>query len=106
MLSISMALARSGAPNPRRADVPRNVVGLQIRKLRLQQRLTQPALAARCQVLGYDLSRESLSKIEARLRSVTDAEIVFLARALRVPFAQLFPPRDELAKSMKPFQNA
>lgn len=84
---------------------PQNLIGWQVRRLRLQQRLTQPALAARCQVVGYDLSRESLAKIEGRIRTVTDAEVVLLAQALRVPFVLLYPPEEELPKLLKPFQN-
>lgn len=84
---------------------PQNLIGWQVRRLRLQQRLTQPDLAARCQVVGYDLSRESLAKIEGRIRTVTDAEVVLLAQALRVPFALLFPLEEELAGLLKPFQN-
>ena len=99
-----MALARSGAPTSRRADAPRNVVGLQVRRLRQQLRLTQPALAARCQVLGYDLSRESLSKIEARLRSVSDAEVLMLAEALKVPYSLLFPEPEQTAAALRPFK--
>ena len=103
MLRSGMALARSGAPGPRRTDAPRNVVGLQIRKLR-RQRMTQPALAARCQVLGYDLSRESLSKIEARLRSVSDAEVLMLAEALKVPYTLLFPEPEHTAAVLRAFK--
>ncbi len=61
-----------------------NIIGTQVRKLRYQQGLTQEALAARCGVLGWDLSRGTLSKIEAQLRCVTDVELEFLAKALRV----------------------
>ena len=50
-----------------------NVIGPQLRKLRYQQNITQEAMAARCGVLGWDLSRGTLSKIEAQLRCVTDA---------------------------------
>ena len=84
---------------------PQNLVGWQVRRLRLQQRLTQPALAARCQLVGYDLSRESLAKIEGRIRTVTDAEVALLAQALRVPFILLYPPEEELLRLLKPFQN-
>ena len=75
---------------------PMNLVGPQVRRLRVQQGLTQPAFAVRCQRSGYVLSRESLAKIESRLRGVTDAEVVLLARALRVPFVLLYPAAEEL----------
>src|ERR1051326_7132192 len=45
-----------------------NIVGPQIRKLRYQQNLTQEQLAARCGIRGWDISRATLSKIEAQIR--------------------------------------
>jgi transcriptional regulator with XRE-family HTH domain len=68
-----------------------NIVGPQIRKLRYQSELTQEMLAARCGVLGLDLSRGTLSKIEAQLRCVTDMELVVLAQALQVHVEALLP---------------
>jgi transcriptional regulator with XRE-family HTH domain len=70
-----------------------NVVGSQVRKLRYQQGVTQESLAARCGVLGWDLSRATLSKIEAQLRCVTDSELEILAKALKVQINALFPAR-------------
>jgi transcriptional regulator with XRE-family HTH domain len=68
-----------------------NIIGPQLRRIRYQQGLTQPALTAKCQLLGWDISRESLAKIESQLRGVTDMEVLKLAKALRVHFAVLFP---------------
>lgn len=73
-----------------------NLVGPQVRLFRMQQGLSQPAFAVRCQLAGYDISREGIAKIESRLRGVLDAEVVLLARALRVPFALLYPAADGL----------
>ena len=66
-------------------------MGPQIRKLRYQQELTQELFAARCSVLGLELSRGTLSKIEAQLRCVTDAELMILAKALKVEPTVLLP---------------
>ena len=68
-----------------------NIVGPQVRRIRYQQGLTQPSLTSRCQLIGWDISRESLAKIESQLRSVSDLEILKLAKALRVHFSVLFP---------------
>lgn len=70
-----------------------NIVGPQVRRLRDQQDMTQEALAARCNVLGWDLSRGTLSKIEAQLRCVTDGELRILADALKVRLDDLYPPK-------------
>lgn len=100
-----MAEIRAGAPqHPGKS--PQNIVGPQVRRLRVQQGLSQPKLAVKCQLRGYDLSREGLSKIEARVRYVTDAEIILLAEALGVPYALLFPAPAELAAAMRPFRVA
>jgi transcriptional regulator with XRE-family HTH domain len=77
-----------------------NVVGAQVRQLRLERHLTQDMLAARCGALGWDISRATLSKVEARLRCVTDLELWYLATALRVSLEALYPAR------MKPPQRA
>jgi transcriptional regulator with XRE-family HTH domain len=68
-----------------------NLVGAEIRRLRSEQGLSQLALAARCQRLGWDVGRDIIARIEAKKRLVTDAELVFLARSLRVPLPSLFP---------------
>ena len=68
-----------------------NMVGAQIRRLRCQQGLSQPALAAKCQRLGWDVGRDIIARIEGRIRLVTDSELVFLARSLGVPLGALFP---------------
>jgi transcriptional regulator with XRE-family HTH domain len=77
---------------------PQNIVGPQIRKLRYQQELTQEMFAARCSIQGWDLSRATLSKIEAQLRCVTDAELVILANALKVDVGALLPAKKRHAR--------
>ena len=68
-----------------------NVVGPQVRRLRMAVALTQEALAAKLQLAGWDLSRGGLSKIEAGLRRVNDAETWVLAKVLACPLADLYP---------------
>ncbi|EHK2872865.1 helix-turn-helix domain-containing protein [Vibrio diabolicus] len=67
-----------------------NVVGAQVRKLRKEQKLTQEQLSARCNVIGLDISRGTLAKIEAGVRQVTDVEVVQIAKALKVNVSTLF----------------
>ena len=69
----------------------RNVVGAQIRQLRTAANLTQDAMAARCGVAGWDVSRGTLAKIEAEVRCVNDAELFLLARVLKCDLTALFP---------------
>lgn len=70
----------------------KNIVGPQVRNLRYQQGISQEMLAARCARYGWDISRGTLSKIEAQVRCVIDSELVILADALGVKLDQLFPP--------------
>ena len=97
-----MPIAR--ASQPRGARTPRNVVGAQVRALRRAQRLMQKDFCARCQTAGFDLSRESLAKIESGFRVVSDAEVVLLAWALRVPLLTLFPEENKLVEALHPFR--
>lgn len=70
-----------------------NVIGPQLQKTRLGQGLTQDQLSAKCQLLGFDVTRGTLAKIESGVRSVSDHEVPFLAKALGVPIAELFPSK-------------
>lgn len=85
---------------------PTNLIGPQLRKLRYQQRLSQAALVIKCQMKGWNLSRQALSKIEAKIRSVTDYELIGLAMALNVPFELLLPPRNTLDTEFKKWLKA
>jgi transcriptional regulator with XRE-family HTH domain len=69
----------------------RNLVGSQIRKLRYQKGLSQENLAAKCGILGWDISRSTLAKIEAQIRCVNDEELWMLAKALKVKLEELYP---------------
>ncbi len=70
-----------------------NVVGPQVRRLRMAAEMSQEALAAKLQLAGWDLSRAGLSKIEAGLRRVNDAETWMLAKVLACPLTELYPAR-------------
>jgi len=71
--------------------MPRNVVGSQIRKLRDAQGWSQETLAARCGRLGWDISRGTLAKVEAKVRCVSDEELYILAKSLGVKVDELYP---------------
>jgi transcriptional regulator with XRE-family HTH domain len=69
----------------------KNIVGLTVREKRRALGIDQDELAARLGRIGWETSENVLSKIEAGYRRVSDEEIVFLARALRVNIGDLFP---------------
>ena len=69
----------------------KNIIGPVARRLRNNQGISQEALAAKCQLTGWDISREGIAKIESQIRGVSDIELLKLAKALRVHFLVLFP---------------
>jgi transcriptional regulator with XRE-family HTH domain len=79
--------------------LPALQVLMSVRKLRNAMNLTQEQFAARCAVAGFEIPRGTLAKIEAQIRGATDMEIFVIALVLRVPLAELFPPR--LAQQIK-----
>lgn len=68
-----------------------NIIGSAVRRIRVERALTQEGLAAQCQLAGWDVSRETLSKIEAGLRRVNDAEVFLISHVLRSNPRDLFP---------------
>jgi hypothetical protein len=68
-----------------------NIVGPVIRRIRYRREMTQAMLTARCSRVGWDVSENTIAKIEAQIRCVTDGEIVFIAKALGVPVQDIFP---------------
>jgi DNA-binding XRE family transcriptional regulator len=77
-------------PMPRK-QFPANIVGPQIRKARYQLGFSQEQLAARCQLLGLDISRSTLAQIEIRVRFVSDQELLVLASVLSMTTDALYP---------------
>jgi len=69
----------------------KNLIGPAVRKLRYERKLSQAQLAARCQLHGWNASRDIIAAIEGQVRYVTDIEILKLAKGLKVPFPALFP---------------
>jgi transcriptional regulator with XRE-family HTH domain len=68
---------------------PRNMIGPQLRRIRNERSLSQPALAALLQRAGWDISRDTVAKIEDQRRWVSDFEVAFLAEILKVPISHL-----------------
>lgn len=64
----------------------KNIIGKRVREARLRATpvITQQDLSARLEVLGYNIDRVSISKIESGDRFVADYEVVGLAKALGV----------------------
>ncbi|HTS18488.1 MAG TPA: helix-turn-helix domain-containing protein [Verrucomicrobiae bacterium] len=70
------------------------MIGPQVRRLRYQRGWSQEKLAEKLQLLGWDISRAGLGKIESRLVHVEEYELLYFARAFNVRLDDLFPPID------------
>lgn len=69
----------------------RNCIGSRIRQIRLKAspKVTQEDLAGRLAAQGILLNRTAIAKIESRKRAISDFEIIAIAKALKVPAADL-----------------
>lgn len=62
----------------------KNICGERIREARVIQRMSQTDLAARLQIEGITIERDSISRIEIGTRFVADYELMILAKVLKV----------------------
>ncbi len=53
-----------------------NLVGKNVKKLRKQRKMTQRELSEKLELLGVYVCRGSVSRIEERVRTVTDIELL------------------------------
>ena len=80
---------------------PANVVGKEIQKRRYEMNLTQEQFATQCQLHGLDISRGTVSQIEAQIRCVSDSELFLLASVLGVTTESLYPANFGKTKRQK-----
>lgn len=73
----------------------KNVIGDEVRRLRVDLKISQADLALRLQIAGWDVDRGHVSKIECGLIHVSDYHQIFLAEVLEVPVERLFPKKRE-----------
>lgn len=67
----------------------KNICGERIKKARTELGITQADLAARLQVQGIVIERDSISRIEIGTRFVADYELMVIAEILKVSPARL-----------------
>lgn len=70
-----------------------NVCGPLVRRIRNRNGWSQPKLAQKCQIAGWDISRDIIARIECQTRWVGDFELANLAKVLGVPVQELLPPQ-------------
>lgn len=67
----------------------KNSCGDAIRTIRMEQDITQEALATRLQLYGMELNQKVISRIELQERTVSDFELWAIAKALEVEIIDL-----------------
>jgi transcriptional regulator with XRE-family HTH domain len=82
-----------------------NLVGPQVHKWRNNHAWSQETLARKLQLLGWSISRHSLSKLELGQRRVSDCELFFLAKVLHIDLRDLFPKQMPLKEIGPAFQS-
>ena len=66
------------------ADGRNNRCGEQIARVRTEAGLSQKQLADRLQVMGLDIDKNAIQRIEAGKRFVTDIELVYFSQLFKV----------------------
>lgn len=73
-------------------------IGKNIRKLRLQRGIGQTEFVKRLQLLGCDITRESLVKIERGIQHIHATQLVFMKTELNVSYEEIFSQTEEEEK--------
>lgn len=68
----------------------RNIIGKNIRNIRIKKNITQDQLAARLNVQGINMDRTIISRIENQTREIVDFEIKGISIALSISIEELF----------------
>jgi len=72
----------------------KNLVGANVRKYRKLCGLSQQQLADKLETMAVYICRGSISRVEDKLRTVTDIEAASIAEILGVPIEALFAPEE------------
>lgn len=79
----------------------RNLIGQRLIALRKARNLSQRALASELQLLGMDMDKNVITRIETNKRYVTDMELKALVKVLGVSYAYLIEGTEEDASPEK-----
>lgn len=75
-------------------DGRNNLCGLRVARYRKELHKSQRELADALQLLGLDVDKNAIQRIEAGKRFVTDIELVQLAKVLNVTYEDLLNESD------------
>jgi transcriptional regulator with XRE-family HTH domain len=75
--------------NTRTPDGRNNIVGTKLALMRKAKRISQRQLADDLQLIGLDIDKNAIQRIEAGQRFVTDIEVVYLAKVFETTVGEL-----------------
>ncbi len=67
-----------------------NICGANVSRLRKEMKISQRELADRLQLIGLDVDKNAVQRIEAGKRFVTDIDIIALTKVLSCTLNDLF----------------
>ena len=70
-------------------DNKNNICGKNVSRFRKEIKISQRQLADRLQIIGLDIDKNAIQRIESGQRFVTDIEILALCKVLKKPFEEL-----------------
>ena len=70
-----------------------NIAGIKVAQIRKGLRISQRELSDRLQLIGLDIDKNAVQRIESGQRLITDIEIGFLAKALGTTVTDLLEIR-------------
>ncbi len=76
------------------SDGLNNVCGRNVARLRTELKLSQRELADRMQLVGIDIDKNAIQRIECGKRFVTDIEIVSFSRIFSVEYKDILEPQE------------
>ena len=76
------------------ADGTNNLCGKKIAEIRKSKKLSQRRLAAKMQLLGFDVDHYFIRRVENGERFVTDIDLVIFSRALEVSLDKILSAED------------
>ena len=76
-------------PKPRGQTGEKNLIGPRLKALRARDGLSQRDLAQKLQLIGVDLDKNVITRIETNKRYVTDLELKAFARIFHVTYEYL-----------------
>ena len=71
------------------ADGKNNVCGTNIARKRIEMKISQRELADRLQLIGLDIDKNAIQRMESGQRFITDIELLYLSKVLEISFDEL-----------------